>query len=374
MIGLSLLGLSGTAYSESTKTLFNPFTGKLDFITKVSSDTLPPGSTNYIWNTSSLQSGSSYYTDTGYVSGNFYAGHPTVGVLLTGTTIESSYSPTGSGTGDLGLTLKSNGNGALNLYSSNLNAQDLFNAKNGIDLSQGPISAFVDNQLRFVGDYTFFGSSFKSEVATIHSTNTRINAGSGAQYGDMILSASETNGLVPQLRINPSASVDTLYIGRGFPGLLGAIPQTRLAFSTSVGTPTITYDLTQFQLSTATAISGNLIVTSSFTIIQPTVKSTSTFQVKDVVGRPVLWVDTSEPLSTSSAWSVVASTSQGYALSLSTATPTNQYVLQVSTSGATIWKGTDVPADSQALCLLGGHLGHCTSVVGAGGGCTCVVP
>jgi len=36
--------------------------------------------------------------------------------------------------------------------------------------------------------------------------------------------------------------------------------------------------------------------------------------------------------------------------------------------------GTGAPPNSQALCLLGGALGHCTSVVGATGGCTCVSP
>ena len=36
--------------------------------------------------------------------------------------------------------------------------------------------------------------------------------------------------------------------------------------------------------------------------------------------------------------------------------------------------GPSAPANSQALCLLGATLGHCTSAVGAGGGCTCVSP
>lgn len=36
--------------------------------------------------------------------------------------------------------------------------------------------------------------------------------------------------------------------------------------------------------------------------------------------------------------------------------------------------GATAPPDSQALCLLSGQMGHCTTVVGATGGCTCVVP
>lgn len=36
--------------------------------------------------------------------------------------------------------------------------------------------------------------------------------------------------------------------------------------------------------------------------------------------------------------------------------------------------GSGAPPNSQALCLLAGSLGHCTSIVGVGGGCTCSVP
>jgi hypothetical protein len=46
----SLIFLASTCLAESTKTTFNPFTGKLDFITKVDSTTLPGGSTQYIQN------------------------------------------------------------------------------------------------------------------------------------------------------------------------------------------------------------------------------------------------------------------------------------------------------------------------------------
>lgn len=37
-------------------------------------------------------------------------------------------------------------------------------------------------------------------------------------------------------------------------------------------------------------------------------------------------------------------------------------------------RGSGAPPDSQALCLLNGQLGHCTTIVGATGGCTCSVP
>lgn len=45
---LLLLLLASSIHAETTKTVFNPFTGKLDFITTLSSTTLPAGSTFYI--------------------------------------------------------------------------------------------------------------------------------------------------------------------------------------------------------------------------------------------------------------------------------------------------------------------------------------
>ena len=46
----------------------------------------------------------------------------------------------------------------------------------------------------------------------------------------------------------------------------------------------------------------------------------------------------------------------------------------VTVSTNTFFTGGGAPANSQALCLLSGQLGHCTSVVGVAGGCTCVAP
>lgn len=51
LIFLGLLLTSSFGFAEPTKTIFNPFTGKLDYITKMSSSTLPSGSTQYIQNT-----------------------------------------------------------------------------------------------------------------------------------------------------------------------------------------------------------------------------------------------------------------------------------------------------------------------------------
>jgi len=43
-------------------------------------------------------------------------------------------------------------------------------------------------------------------------------------------------------------------------------------------------------------------------------------------------------------------------------------------TNAVMFAGPSAPPNSQALCTLAGQLGHCTSIVGAGGGCTCVAP
>ena len=124
---------------------------------------------------------------------------------------------------------------------------------------------------------------------------------------------------------------------------------------------------------TANGISGVNTFTSSSTIFAASVKSSSTFQVIDTNAVPVLWIDNSPSKATDATWNVIASTSQGYAIQVSTSSAP-PYVVQISTSGATFFRGTDVPANSQALCFLGGQLGHCTSTVGIAGGCTCVAP
>lgn len=41
---LLILGVGSASFAESTKTVFNPFTGKLDFITKVDTGTVLSGS------------------------------------------------------------------------------------------------------------------------------------------------------------------------------------------------------------------------------------------------------------------------------------------------------------------------------------------
>ena len=69
LLTLGLLFSVSFADGEQTKTKFNPFTGKLDFITTLSSTPLPSGSTQYIQNRDSLQSGSTFYVSSGTVDG-----------------------------------------------------------------------------------------------------------------------------------------------------------------------------------------------------------------------------------------------------------------------------------------------------------------
>ena len=54
----------------SYQTVYSPFTGKLDYV-GVSSGALPSGSTQYIQNTSTLQSGATFYVSSGTVKGSF---------------------------------------------------------------------------------------------------------------------------------------------------------------------------------------------------------------------------------------------------------------------------------------------------------------
>lgn len=67
---LALLFLSSTVFAYQTT--YNPFTGKLDYV-GVSSGSIPAGSNNYIQNTSSLQSGATFYVSSGTVNGPFWS-------------------------------------------------------------------------------------------------------------------------------------------------------------------------------------------------------------------------------------------------------------------------------------------------------------
>lgn len=63
----ALLSLTvSSAFAETTKTVFNPFTGKLDYITSLSTTAT---SGTFILNTSTLQSGATFYVSSGTVQG-----------------------------------------------------------------------------------------------------------------------------------------------------------------------------------------------------------------------------------------------------------------------------------------------------------------
>lgn len=65
--------LPSVCWGEAVKGIINPTTGRIDYITVLTSSTLPLGSTQYIWNTT-LQQEASFYVRTGTVTGNLYVG------------------------------------------------------------------------------------------------------------------------------------------------------------------------------------------------------------------------------------------------------------------------------------------------------------
>ena len=81
-----LLGfLACSALAEPVKTIFNPFTGKQDYITRVDSNTLPSGSTQYIQNRSSVPGQEIFSVSSGSVSGQFKVNTGPL-IVSTGTT------------------------------------------------------------------------------------------------------------------------------------------------------------------------------------------------------------------------------------------------------------------------------------------------
>jgi hypothetical protein len=81
LLSAALLLAASFAGAETTKTVFSPFTGKLDFITRVDSGTLPGGSTQYIQNKNTLQSGATFFVSSGTVANNFTAGSVTTNLI-----------------------------------------------------------------------------------------------------------------------------------------------------------------------------------------------------------------------------------------------------------------------------------------------------
>lgn len=89
----------------------------------------------------------------------------------------------------------------------------------------------------------------------------------------------------------------------------------------------------------------------------------------DSTQKAQLWLDPTN------GTTMFVSTSSVNAFSISTNSITGTHLIDISTNTAITFRaGSGVPPNSQALCLSGGQLGHCTSVVGAGGGCTCSAP
>jgi hypothetical protein len=166
-----------TAYAEPTKTVYNPFSGRPDYITRLDSGTLPSGSTQYIQNTATLQSGAQFNTSSGTV-GELAVSTPTFGTsglsnayfltpanklwLISGVGYPSNItfgsgngSTIGSATnifGSSNMTGTTN-NGSLNSVFGTLN---LLNNDTGIDnFINGSFNmiASISGSLNFVGGF-----------------------------------------------------------------------------------------------------------------------------------------------------------------------------------------------------------------------------
>lgn len=98
-----LLFTASLCQAESTKPSYNPLTGRFDYITRVDSTSIPSGSTQYIQNTSALQSGATFYVSSG-----------TIATALTITPITNSVLATNA----VGLVVSTSVPKAFSLYTS----------------------------------------------------------------------------------------------------------------------------------------------------------------------------------------------------------------------------------------------------------------
>lgn len=94
---LIIICIAASCIAEKTKTVYNATTGKLDYITKLDSSTLPGGSTNYIQARSDLQSGATFYVSSATVQGRLtgYSGISITNAPTPGTTGTASLLSTG---------------------------------------------------------------------------------------------------------------------------------------------------------------------------------------------------------------------------------------------------------------------------------------
>lgn len=105
-----LIGFSTISLAEQLKTVYNPFTGKLDYITALSSSSLPSGSTQYIQNTNTLQAGATFYVSSGTVQNIFSANQLAVGGLEADA---GAYITVPGGLGGSGAAVKVLGSGQI---------------------------------------------------------------------------------------------------------------------------------------------------------------------------------------------------------------------------------------------------------------------
>lgn len=172
--------MTARAWGEETTTVFNQHTNRPDYITKLSSSTLPPGSTNYIRNTSTLQSGATFHVSSGTVSGQF---SPTT-IRWPDGTVQVSSPPASSGGGDItGVTAGYGllGGGSSGEVTLSLNANTTSYIQNTSNIQSG--ATF----------YTSSGTALNFNASTVAITNIVSISTSAASLTNLTIQASSEN-------------------------------------------------------------------------------------------------------------------------------------------------------------------------------------
>lgn len=220
---LAFLALASFGSAEQTKTVFSPFTGKLDFITAMTTNTivpgnnvsvtctngactvnastsstnnLAPGSTNYINVTSSLQSGATFYVSSGAVAGKLSVVGPSNGNAIAASILQSGalsigtagnfQCATGGGSGGACYGLYgsggsdssgSDGIGVSGLSSGNGNSYGFLSQAIGTGVNYGGYFSALNGTSNY-GIYVANGYSYMAGSATVAGAG-----GLGVTYG-----------------------------------------------------------------------------------------------------------------------------------------------------------------------------------------------
>jgi len=189
--------------AEMTKSVFNPFTGQPDFITALSSSTLPTGSSNYIQNTETLQTGATFFVSSGTVNGNFTVNStnsnmkflPGVGLGGPSYIWMQGASPFAATKFDLTYSALNNGTTISHLLFSNANSGSQVQGWNFED-GTGAINASIST----AGKIT--------TISSITATGSITTAGT-SQFDHAVFTMSSSSPTVPVTAEAVLAQVDT---------------------------------------------------------------------------------------------------------------------------------------------------------------------